>query len=114
MDFCWLTKTKPVLHVIVTNILDTLQIKVIIITTHVKVEVIAFCRRSINLNEVSSRVEHSSIYRSEECIDTCTCIIYKYSRYINYIYKCTHTMYITVYLCIILYGCMHTYMYIYT
>ena len=73
-NFSWLTKTKPVLHLIVTKILDTLQIKVT--TTHVKVEVIAFWRRSINLNEVSSRVEHSSIYRSEECIDTCTCIIY--------------------------------------
>ena len=57
-NFSWLTKTKPILQVIVTKILDTLQIKV---TTHVKVEVIAFCRRSINLNEVSSRVEHSSI-----------------------------------------------------
>ena len=39
-NFSWLTKTKPVLHLIVTKILDTLQIKVT--TTHVKVEVIAF------------------------------------------------------------------------
>ena len=104
-NFCWLTKTKPVLHVIVTKILDTLQIKV---TTYVKVEVIAFWRRSINLNEVSSRVEHSSIYRSEESIDTCT-HVYTSTVDILIIYTNVHIQFI--YLCIILYACMHKHIY---